>query len=135
MGPDWIRTSDLGLVDADGFVFIRGRADGAIIRGGFKLLPDDIERALMLHEAVSAAGVIGIPDQRLGQIPAVAIRLKPHAERPTVAALEAHLRSHVPSTHIPAIWRFVETLPYTVMMKVDRAALRALFDPASTAGN
>ena len=46
MGPDWIRTSDIVVLDEDGFLFHRGRADGAIVRGGFKLLPDTIERAL-----------------------------------------------------------------------------------------
>ena len=128
VGPHWIRTSDLGLVDEDGFVFIHGRADGAIIRGGFKLLPDDIERALMLHAAVAAAGVTGIPDKRLGQVPAAAIRFDPRAQKPTVGELEAHLRNHVPGTHIPVTWRFVDTLPYTVMMKLDRAALRRMFE-------
>lgn len=43
IGPDWIRTSDIGLIDADGFLFHRGRADGAIMRGGFKLLPETID--------------------------------------------------------------------------------------------
>jgi acyl-CoA synthetase (AMP-forming)/AMP-acid ligase II len=132
IGPNWIRTSDLGVVDEDGFVFIHGRADGAIIRGGFKLLPDKIERALKLHEAVSAAGVTGIPDKRLGQVPAAAVQLKPGVAKPTIAELEAHLREHVPATHIPVAWRFVDTLPYTSMMKVDRVALRKLFDTVGT---
>jgi acyl-coenzyme A synthetase/AMP-(fatty) acid ligase len=130
MGPHWIRTSDMGMIDEDGFVFHRGRADGAINRGGFKLLPDDIERALKLHEAVSAAAVTGIPDQRLGQVPAAAIQLKPGAAKPSLAELEAHLRKHVAATHIPTAWRFVETLPYNAMLKVDRLALRRLFEPA-----
>jgi acyl-CoA synthetase (AMP-forming)/AMP-acid ligase II len=140
MGPDWIRTSDMGVIDEDGFVFIHGRADGAIIRGGFKLLPDAIERALKLHEAVSVAGVTGISDKRLGQAPAAAIQLKPAAAMPTIAELEAHLRDHVPATHIPVVWRFVDTLPYSAMMKVDRVALRKLFEngeanqPAPPAG-
>lgn len=130
MGPDWIRTSDIALLDEDGFLFHRGRADGAIVRGGFKLLPDVIERALGLHEAVSAAGVTGIPDKRLGQVPAVAIQLKPGVPRPAIADLERHLRDQVEATHIPVTWRFVETLPYNPMMKLDRVALRRLFESA-----
>lgn len=128
MGPNWIRTSDLVVIDEDGFVWHKGRADGAIVRGGFKLLPDTIEQALKLHEAVSAAGVTGVPDKRLGQVPAAAIQLKPGATKPTIAELEKHLRNHVEATHIPVTWRFVETLPYTAMVKVDRAALRRLFE-------
>ena len=128
MGPDWIRTSDVVVLDEDGFLWHKGRADGTIVRGGFKLLPDNIERALKLHDAVSAAGVTGVPDKRLGQVPAAAIQLKPGAAKPTIAELEKHLRNHVEATHIPVTWRFVETLPYTAMVKVDRAALRRLFE-------
>ena len=111
-----------------GFCIHRGRADGAIVRGGFKLLPDVIERALGLHEAVSAAGVTGIPDKRLGQVPAAAIQLKPGVPPPAVAELERHLRDQVEATHIPVTWRFVDTLPYTPMLKLDRVALRRLFE-------
>ena len=102
MGPEWIRTSDIALIDEDGFMYHRGRADGAIMRGGFKILPETIERALLLHDAISAVAVLGLPDQRLGQVPAAAIQLKPGVERPEVADLEAHLRGHVYATHIPA---------------------------------
>lgn len=132
IGPDWIHTSDVVILDEDGFLFHKGRADGAIMRGGFKLLPDTIERALKLHNAVSAAGVTGIPDKRLGQVPAAAIQLKPGAAKPTIAEFEKHLREHVEATHIPMRWLFVETLPYTPMMKVDRAALPRLFGTAET---
>ncbi len=128
MGPEWIRTSDLAVIDADGFLFLRGRADGAIMRGGFKLLPETIERALLLHEAVSAAAVTGIRDERLGEVPAAAIQCKPGSVRPSASELEAHLRNHVYATHIPVKWRFVEDLPRTPSFKIDRSALRALFE-------
>jgi long-chain acyl-CoA synthetase len=133
IGPEWIRTSDIAVIDADGFVFHRGRADGAIMRGGFKLLPETIERALLLHDAVSAAAVLGLHDQRLGQVPAAAILLKPHVERPSVAELEAHLREHVYATHIPVAWRFVDELPRTPSLKIDRRALKALFEGTASA--
>ena len=128
IGPDWIRTSDIVVIDDDGFMFHRGRADGAIMRGGFKLLPETIERALLLHESISAAAVSGIHDQRLGQVPAAAIQLKAGVERPRVDELEAHLRKHVYATHIPVRWRFVEDLPRTPSLKVDRRALQALLE-------
>jgi long-chain acyl-CoA synthetase len=127
VGPEWIRTSDLGILDEDGFLFHRGRADGAIVRGGFKLMPESIERALLKHAAISAAAVVGVPDPRLTQIPAAAIKIKPGAAQPTVSDLEKHLREHVPATHIPALWRFVESLPTTPSFKVDRPAVRRLF--------
>jgi acyl-coenzyme A synthetase/AMP-(fatty) acid ligase len=127
VGPEWIRTSDIGMIDEDGFLFHRGRADGAIVRGGFKLMPERIECALLLHAAVSAAAVVGVPDPRLTQLPAAAIKLKPGVTQPTVAELEKHLRDHVPATHIPVLWRFVESLPTTPSLKVDRPAVRRLF--------
>jgi acyl-coenzyme A synthetase/AMP-(fatty) acid ligase len=128
MGSEWIRTSDIAMVDEDGFMFHRGRADGAIMRGGFKILPETIERALLLHDAISAVAVLGLPDQRLGQVPAAAIQLKPGVERPEVRDLEAHLRRHVYATHIPAAWRIVEELPRTPSLKIDRPAVRRLFE-------
>jgi acyl-coenzyme A synthetase/AMP-(fatty) acid ligase len=131
MGPAWIRTSDIAMIDEDGFMFHRGRADGAIVRGGFKILPETIERALLLHEAISAAAVLGIPDQRLGQVPAAAVQLKPGAERPGIADLEAHLRAHLYATHIPTTWRIVEELPRTPSLKIDRPAVRRLFEGAA----
>jgi long-chain acyl-CoA synthetase len=128
IGPDWIRTADVAVIDEDGFLFHRGRADGAIMRGGFKLLPESIERALVLHEAISAAGVVGIADKRLGQVPAAVIQLKPGCTEPTIAQLEAHLRNELPATHIPVAWRFVAALPRNRSVKVDRPALRQLFE-------
>jgi long-chain acyl-CoA synthetase len=126
IGPDWIRTSDIALIDEDGFLFHRGRADGAIMRGGFKVLPETIERALLLHPAVSAVAATGIPDARLGQVPGVAVELKPGAAAPEAAELEAHLRERVPATHIPTVWRIVDALPRTPSFKVDRPALQRL---------
>jgi acyl-coenzyme A synthetase/AMP-(fatty) acid ligase len=127
MGEHWIRTSDLGVIDEDGFLWHRGRADGAIMRGGFKLLPETIEEALVRHEAVAAAMATGIPDRRLGEAPAVGVRLKPGVPPPSLEELERHLRRHVEATHIPVAWRFLETLPYNAMMKPDRIELKKLF--------
>ncbi len=98
------------------------------MRGGFKILPETIERALLLHDAISAVAVLGLPDQRLGQVPAAAIQLKPGVDRPEVADLEAHLRRHVYATHIPVAWRIVEELPRTPSLKIDRPAVRRLFE-------
>ena len=125
--PDWIRTSDLGMIDEDGFLFMRGRADGAINRGGFKLLPETIEQGLLCHDAVSATAVVGVPDRRLGEVPGAAVQFKPGAKAPDWQELEAHLRQQVPATHIPRHWRAVTQLPRTTSMKVDRGAVARLF--------
>jgi acyl-CoA synthetase (AMP-forming)/AMP-acid ligase II len=134
MGPEWIRTSDIAVIDSDGFLFHRGRADGAIMRGGFKLLPETIEHALLLHPAISAAGVVGVADSRVSEVPAAAIQLKSGAPMPEVDDLEAHLRLHLPSTHIPAHWRFVDTLPKNASFKIDRPGLKRLFEDPQPLG-
>lgn len=128
VGEDWIRTSDVAYLDADGFLFLCGRADGAIMRGGFKILPETIEAALVLHQAVAAAGVVGVDDHRLGQVPAAAIQLIKGAEKPSFKELEQHLRNHLTATHIPVKWKYVSELPRTASYKVHQPALKELFD-------
>lgn len=128
IGPDWIHTSDLAVIDADGFLYLRGRADGAIIRGGFKLLPETIERALMEHEAVAMAAVVGVRDRRLGQVPAAAVQAKLGRVLPGFGELEAHLRRLLPATHIPVHWRAVEEFPRTPSLKIERGTLAWMFE-------
>ena len=102
------------------------------MRGGFKLLPTTIEHALLLHPTVSAAAIVGVPDRRLGQLPVALIALRPGQAAPTIEDLEAHLREHIPATHIPVSWRFVDDLPRTPSMKVDQPAVRRLFESENT---
>ena len=136
MQPEWIRTSDIGRIDQEGFLFLRGRADGAITRGGFKILPETIERALLLHPAVVETAVVGVPDRRLGEVPGAAIRLDPGVPAPGREELSKHLRQHVLATHIPIHWRFVDELPRNPSMKIDRPGVKRLFerehDPSGT---
>ena len=133
MGPEWIHTTDLGIIDEDGFLFLRGRADGAIMRGGFKILPETIQQALLGHPALSAVAAVGVPDQRLGQVPAVAMEVKPGVTAPSLEELEAYLREQVLATYIPVHWLFVDELPKTVSLKVDRPAVIRLFTKEAAA--
>lgn len=127
LGPGWVRTADLGYLDADGFLYLSGRLDGAIMRGGFKVIPEIVEQALLTHPDVREASVVGLRDQRLFQIPAAAIVSKAPLD---ADALGAHLRQRLSAPQIPARWLFVEELPRTVSFKVDRRAVEALFaDP------
>lgn len=127
IGTHWIRTSDVAVIDTDGFLFLRGRADGAIMRGGFKILPETIEKALLTHPAVSVAAVVAVADKRVTEVPGAAIVVRSGCERPTVDELEAHLRSQLLATHIPAHWQFVDDLPKTPSFKIDRPAVKRLF--------
>ena len=115
------------MIDADGFRFIRGRADGAIMRGGFKILPETIEHALVQHPDIEAAAVVGVADRLLGQVPAALIEMKPGKAPLSDAELEAHVRRHVPATHVPVYWRHTETMPRTASLKISLGDVRALF--------
>ena len=77
ISDDWIRTTDIASIDTDGFVTLHGRADGAINRSGFKILPETVRRVLISHSSVRDACVVGVPDKRLGQVPFAAIEVAP----------------------------------------------------------
>ncbi len=128
IGADFIRSTDLGSIDADGFLFHHGRADGAISRGGFKILPGVIERALVSHPQVVAASVIGLCHRRLGEVPVAAIQPRDIARPPDPGELERHVRDHVFATHVPVQYRIVRQLPRNHALKVDLARVRALFE-------
>ena len=133
IGTNWIRTSDIAMIDSDGFVFLRGRADGAIMRGGFKVLPETIEKALLLHPAVSSVSVVGVPDKRVTEVPAAAVQLRPGVGAPSADELSTHLREHLLATHIPVHWKFVDDLPKTPSFKIDRPAVKRLFSEEGAA--
>ena len=125
-GPDWIRTSDLAQIDGDGFIFLRGRADDAINRGGFKILPEDVAAILRSHPAVNDAAVVAMPDARLGQVPLAAIELADGAAPPDRDELDALVRHHLPAYMAPVDYRFLPSLPRTASLKISRPELKAM---------
>jgi acyl-coenzyme A synthetase/AMP-(fatty) acid ligase len=126
IGPDWMRTSDLARLDADDFLYIEGRADDAIIRGGFKIVPGVVADALRAFPGVADVGVAGLPDTRLGAVPAAAVEMKPGAAVPAEAELIAFARSRLLAYQAPVAVKVVDALPRTPTLKVDRRALVAL---------
>lgn len=123
----WIRTNDLGRLDEDDFLWIVGRADSAIIRGGFKVLATELEEVLERHAGVKEASVVGISDERLGQVPVAAVvAAEPH-DAPSTRSLDEHCRSELPSYKVPAEFRIVEDLPRTRSLKVSIPGVRELF--------
>ena len=126
MGPEWMRSSDLASLDADNFLFIHGRADDAIIRGGFKIVPSVIGDALKRHPRVNDVSVIGIPHERLGQTPVAAVEVRPG---PPLSGEELmdFLRSELVAYQVPTEIKVLDALPRTPSMKVDKAAVKALF--------
>ena len=131
----FLRTGDLGRLDADGYLFITGRAKDLIIRGGHNIDPAMIEEALMAHEAVAFAGAIGQPDAHAGELPAVYVELV-RGSAATTQDLAAHLAKTVAErAAIPKHIEILDELPKTAVGKVfkpdlRRRAIARVFDDA-----
>ena len=123
----WVTTSDIAHLDGDGFLYIDGRADDVILRGGFKIAPDTVVQALRRHEAVADAAVAGLADARLGQIPFAAVELRSGASV-TPEQLREHCRTILTPYEVPAQVFIVDELPRGPSLKVDRRRFAAMLD-------
>lgn len=126
IGDHWIKTTDIVMIDDDGFVFHKGRGDGAILRGGHKVLPEKVVDALRSHPAVLDAAVVGLPDERLGALPVSAVELREDASA-TPEELREYVRDMLTSPQVPARILIVPALPRTTSLKVDLKAVTAMF--------
>jgi long-chain acyl-CoA synthetase len=127
LGPsaEWMRTTDMARIDGDGFLWILGRADQAIIRGGFKVMPDDVRAALEGHPAVRGAAVVGRPDDRLGETPVAMVELRDATV--DTAALVEFLRARLARYELPTDIAIVDQIPRTPSGKADLGAVRQFF--------
>jgi acyl-CoA synthetase (AMP-forming)/AMP-acid ligase II len=131
LGDDarWTRTTDVARIDADGFVWVLGRADQAIVRGGYKIQPEDVRAALERDPRVRGAAVVGRPDARLGAVPVAAVELKPDAQAVDADVLLATVAGALARYELPDELKIVEALPRTPAGKVDLGTVRAMFEP------
>lgn len=107
----WLHTGDLGRVDEEGFLYLRGRKGDKLIRGGENIYPLEVERVLELHPGVSEAAVIGVPSRRWGQtLKAFIVPKDPHGA-PSASDLAAYARSRLASFKVPEEWDFLASLP------------------------
>jgi acyl-coenzyme A synthetase/AMP-(fatty) acid ligase len=122
--PEWLRTGDLGRRDADGYIWITGRAKDIIIRGGHNIDPTEIEDAFCCHPAVAMAGAIGQPDAHAGEVPCVFVELVQGASVTEDELLE-HARTHVRErAAVPKHVEVVAELPKTAVGKIFKPDLR-----------
>lgn len=124
---EWTATSDLARIDADGFLYILGRADHTIVRGGFKVQPATVVRVLESHPSVQEAAVAGLPDERLGQVPVAAVQVRAGAEAPTPRELDWLCRAQLLPYEVPVEIRVCTELPRTAAMKVSNVELLEMF--------
>jgi long-chain acyl-CoA synthetase len=125
MRGGWLHTGDLGYVDIDGYLFVVDRMKDLIIRGGFNVFPRDLEDALLEHPAVAAAGVVGRPDEALGEeiVAFVSLRVGHDLAQED---LIAYAKERIGRYKYPRDIRIVTHVPLTPVGKVDRKALRAM---------
>ncbi|HWE53979.1 MAG TPA: AMP-binding protein [Acidimicrobiales bacterium] len=125
LGDDgWFRTRDAGWVDADGFLFLDGRLDDVIVRGGENLSPGEIEDTLAAHPAVAEAAVVGVPDPEWGETVAAAIVLEPGAAV-SAEELQEWVRTRLRSTKSPKVIQFRDEMPYNETGKLLRRVIRS----------
>ena len=120
----WLHTGDLATVDDEGFIFIRGREKEIIKSGGYRIGPQQIEDVLLQHHSVQECGVVGVPDELLGeQVCAFAV-FRPEADPGTAKEdLLFFLRERLPAYMVPARIVPVDALPKTETGKVKRRQL------------
>jgi acyl-CoA synthetase (AMP-forming)/AMP-acid ligase II len=121
-----LHTGDLGHLDTDGNLFVTGRKNDLIIRGGANVYPAEVERVLAEHPAVAASVVIGIPDDRLGERVVAAV-VAAAGTAPSSDELRAHCAASLSRYKVPEQFLLVEALPRNAMGKVLRASVAELF--------
>jgi acyl-CoA synthetase (AMP-forming)/AMP-acid ligase II len=120
----WLPTHDMGWLDADGYIFLAGRKDDMIIRGGENIAPAEVEAVLYSHPGVDEAAVIGIPDVEWGQRVAAVVVPRPGVTL-TAEDISEFCRQRLASFKKPEVIHFLEALPRNQMGKVLKKDLRA----------
>jgi fatty-acyl-CoA synthase len=119
----WLHTGDLASVDERGYCQIKGRLKEMIIRGGENIYPQEIERVLLGHPTVSAAAVVGYPDDRYGEQVAAFIVPTTRSDAPSPKQLTEHCERELAPFKIPRRIEFVDSLPLTPLGKVQKYLL------------
>jgi fatty-acyl-CoA synthase len=119
----WFRTGDIAHMDADGYLFIDDRKKDIIVSGGENIASPEVERVLYMHPAVLEAAVVGMPDERWGEVPRAVVVLRPNCEA-TGAQLIAFCAGHLARFKVPKKVDFMDALPRTASGKVLKRELR-----------
>ncbi len=121
----WFPTRDGGFIDADGYLFVQGRNDDVIIRGGENMSPGEIEDVVLTHDGVRDVAAIGVPCAEWGE--KVVLVMVGSETAPAEDEVQELVRSHLRSSRVPAHVAFVDELPYNDTGKLLRRVLRTEF--------
>jgi long-chain acyl-CoA synthetase len=122
----WFPTRDAGQLDAAGYLYLSGRADDVIVRGGENISPSEIEDVLLSHDAVADAAAVAIPSTEWGETVGAAVVLKPDREV-TAHELQHLVKSRLRSSRVPEVILFEQELPYNETGKLLRRVLKQRF--------
>ncbi len=122
----WFPTRDAGYLDDDGYLFLAGRADDVIVRGGENMSPGEIEDVLLSHDAIADAAAVAIPSVEWGETVGVALVLREGHARPDEAEIKELVRARLRSSRVPERLMFVSELPYNEMGKLLRREVKVL---------
>ncbi|HLK01143.1 MAG TPA: AMP-binding protein, partial [Streptosporangiaceae bacterium] len=125
-GPGWMRTGDLAVMDADGYLAIVGRLKDMVIRGGENIYPREVEEFLYTHPDVLDAQVIGVPDPVYGEELMAWVRLRPGSAQLTAESLRAYCEGKLAHYKIPRYVHAVDEFPMTVTGKVRKVEMREM---------
>lgn len=120
----FVHTGDLGTLDERGYLTVTGRLKELIIRGGENISPAEIETVLVGHDAILDVAVVGVPDDRWGEIVAAVIRIHDEAPQLDKAEVADYVAARLAPYKVPARWFVTESLPTTPTGKVRKFALR-----------
>jgi acyl-CoA synthetase (AMP-forming)/AMP-acid ligase II len=123
----WFPTRDVGWLDSDGYLFLAGRADDVIVRGGENMSPGEIEDVLLEHPDVAAACAVGIPSVEWGETVGVAVVVCADHSSPTENDLRELIRARLRSSRVPERILFVKELPFNEMGKLLRREVKSYF--------
>ncbi len=123
----WFPTRDAGYLDDHGYLFLSGRADDVIVRGGENMSPGEIEDLLHEHAAISDAAAVGIPSEEWGEAVALAVVLNDGHEM-SEDDIRGHIREHLRSSRVPEVIHFSSELPYNETGKLLRRVVREWFE-------
>lgn len=124
----WFPTRDAGWLDREGFLFLAGRADDVIVRGGENISPGEIEEVLLTHPAIADAAAVAAPSTEWGETVGIAISVKPGSSTPSDEELKLLVKDRLRSSRVPERIAVLDALPYNEMGKLLRREIRKLFN-------
>jgi acyl-CoA synthetase (AMP-forming)/AMP-acid ligase II len=122
----WFPTRDAGYLDDHGYLFLSGRADDVIVRGGENISPGEIEDLLHHHPAIADAAAVGIPSEEWGEVVGLAV-VEATGQSITEDDIRHHIREHLRSSRVPEVIHFSSELPYNETGKLLRRVVREWF--------